>query len=167
MADRGADQGVVVALDTHGITGDGGDSGDQWLTVDNCALNGVGGTYIDTYHTYICGQFAGGQFLAGKDIDQLLFTAGGVFGREYHNRNTGAFNMGRQCFDGFRFVVFDTDHNMVWVAENGAEDFDALNNFCGALANRRVIGGDIGFALGGINNQCVYGALTTGIEFYR
>ena len=75
--------------------------------------------------------------------------------------------MGRQGFNGFGFVVFDANHNMVRVIENGTEDFNPLDNLTGALADRRVIGGDIGLTFRGIHNQGIYRPLTSGIKLNR
>ena len=62
-----------------------------------------------------------------------------------------------------RFIVLNTDHNIVWMTQNLAENTYAFNNFRCALTNGGVICSDIGLAFGGIHDQCVDGALVAGV----
>jgi len=156
MADHGANQCVVVAVNAAGFTGHGGYPRDQRLALYNGAFDGVGSAYIDADHAYIGGQATAGYFLAGEYINQLLFTAGGVFGRKRHHRDTAALHMGLQGLHGLGLVVFNANHNIAGVAENLTQYTYTLDNLCGALADGRVVGGDIGLALGGIDNQRMY-----------
>ena len=45
------------------------------------------------------------------------------------------------------------------------DDFYAGDNFIGALTHQHVVAGDVGFALGSIDNQRVYRRLAVAAQF--
>jgi hypothetical protein len=54
--------------------------------------------------------------------------------------------------DGLRFIVFNADQHFVRL-QNMGEDADPFDNLRRAVLHQAVVRRDIGFALGGVNNQ--------------
>ena len=97
--------------------------------------------------------FAVRHLFAGQDLGQLFGAAGRVFGRDHPQtdvrmRAQRLFERG----DGLRLIVFDADQRRFWLQQM-AQNIGALQNFFRALAHQAVVGGDIGFALGGVEDQ--------------
>ena len=94
-----------------------------------------------------------GNLLAGQDLRQLLCAAGGIFGRDHPQGNAlligqhGAHH--RNCLG---FVILNADQHLLRL-QNVGEDAHAVDDLRGAVLHQAIVGGDIGLALGGINNQ--------------
>ncbi len=59
---------------------------------------------------------------------------------------------GAQHGNSLRFIVFDTNQHFPRL-QNMREDADAFHYLRGAVLHQTVIGGDIGFTFGGVDNQ--------------
>ena len=95
------------------------------------------------------------NLLAGQNLRQLLCTAGWVFGRDDAQLNVMRTRQHRtQHGDSLRFVIFNTDQYLTGL-QNMHQDAHAFDYLCGAILHQAIISGDIGFAFGGIDNQCL------------
>ena len=137
----------------HGFAGQGDHALGQRLAVDNRALHRVGGA--DVLHQYadIRRASAVGNLLAGQYLRQLLSAAGGVFCR-YHPQ-ADASNVrqhGAHHRDSLRLVVLNADQHLIGL-QNMGENAHAVDNLRGAVLHQPIIGGDVGFALGGVDDK--------------
>ncbi len=93
------------------------------------------------------------HLLASEDLRQLLCAAGGVFGRDHFQLNIVAARQHRTHHrDRLRFIIFDTDQHLARLKDM-REDAHPFHNLRGAILHQAIVGGDIGFALGSIDNQ--------------
>ena len=85
------------------------------LTQANGFTNGEGGAYVVHYYPKLRRNSAGRYFLPGNDLDQLLFTAGRVFGRDHSDPDTSlgqvaAIKRLLHRLYGFGLVILDGDN---------------------------------------------------------
>ena len=93
-----------------------------------------------------------GTSLPVKIWNQLFFTAGWVFGREYHDLNTRAFSRFFKRGDAFGLIVFYANQGFFTGLNQVPKYFGTCDDFRSAFAHQNVIGGDVGFALGAVQN---------------
>ena len=158
MRYRGAQQHFPVTLVGHGVTGHCGDAADQRLAVVHRAVNSRCGTNVLTDDAELGRNATGRDFLAGQNLDQLLFTARGVLGRNGHHIDVmffvQAFRSAVQCGNGFRLVVFHANHAAFGI-QQVHQHLGTTKDFFGALTHQHVVGGNVWLALGTVKNQGV------------
>ena len=89
----------------------------------------------------------------GENLGELLGATGGVFGGNHAQRNAmGVAEYSPQHGDGLRLIVFNADQHLVRL-QNVGEDADPFDNLRRAVLHQAVVRRDIGFALGGVNDQ--------------
>ena len=94
-----------------------------------------------------------GYLFAGENLGELLGAAGGVFGGDHAQRNAmGVAKHRPQHRDGLRLIVFNADQHLVRL-QNMGKDADPFDNLRRAVLHQTVVRRDIGFALGGVNDQ--------------
>ena len=116
-------------------------------------------------HADIRGQASAGYFLAGENLDQLLFATGGVLGGEFDHLHGLVADGCTHGGNGFRLVVFDADQHLIRV-QDMHQDLDPGDDFSCLVTHRSIVSGDIGLALCGIDNQGMNWPLTPGIELH-
>ena len=97
------------------------------------------------------------HLLPGEDARQLFGTAGRVFGRDhaqlkFHARRGVLFQRPLQRGNRFRLVVLNADDHPLR-AQDMAEDAGAGNDRRGVLLHQPVIGGDVRFTFGSVDDQ--------------
>ena len=93
------------------------------------------------------------NLLAGQNLRQLFCAARRVLGRDNAQANiVTARQHGAQHRNGLRFIVFDTNQHFPRL-KNVRQDADAFHHLSGAILHQTIVGGDIGLALGGVDNQ--------------
>ena len=135
----------------HGA-GHGNDAAQQWLAVQHGAGHGVQRAHVQALHAQVCGARAVRHLDPGKDADQLLGAATGVFGGDAYHAVGRAGAGGLHGGDGVRFVVFDADQHLACL-QRVRGNADAVHNAGGALAHQHVVAADKGFALGAVHHQ--------------
>ena len=89
----------------------------------------------------------------GENLGELLGATGGVFGGNHAQRNAmGVAEYSPQHGNGLRLIVFNADQHLVRL-QNVGEDADPFDNLRRAVLHQAVVRRDIGFALGGVNDQ--------------
>ncbi len=155
---RRADARPQVARALDRVAGQGHYALNQRFTVDDRSLDGEGGA--DVLHQYADGRgvLAVRHFLAGQDLGQLFGAAGRVFGGDNAQRNAGlAAQRLLQRRDRLRFVVFDADQRDLGL-QNMLQDLRAFNDLIGMFLHQAIVGGDVRFALGGVEDQRFHAA---------
>ena len=153
FAERRAEQHFPVARLTD-VAGERDDARNDRFAVRNGAPGGVGRGDVETLYAHFRRTFAGRNFLAGQNTDQLFSATGRVTRRHggdfefFAELGNGGFHGG----DGFRLVVLDTDENALWL-QQVAEDADAAHDILGALAHQHVIAGHERLAFGPVDDQ--------------
>ena len=117
-------------------------------------------------NTDIRRQAAAGYFLAGENLDQLFFPAGGVFGGDDHHLHRPLAHRFAHGGDGLRLVVLDADQYLIRL-EDMHQHFDTRDDLRRPVAHGHVISGDIGLALGAVDDQRVDMMIRTRCQFYR
>ncbi len=148
----GADQHLDVHRPRQRLTGQGGDARDQRLAEQHGVVDGDAGSDVLTEHADIRWQATTGHLFSGENLDQLFFTAGRILGREDLQRE-GALADGR-THRGARFglVVLDTDQYLLRLNQV-REDLDSRDQLGRLVTHQQVIGGDVGLALGAVDDQ--------------
>ena len=94
-----------------------------------------------------------GNLLSGEYLRQLFCPARRVLGRNDAQADIVATGEHRaQHGNGLRFVILNANQHFTGLQHMG-EDTDPLHDLRGAVLHQAVIGGDIGFAFGGVDNQ--------------
>mgnify|MGYP001080152154 CR=1 FL=1 len=93
------------------------------------------------------------HFQSSKNFGELLCAAGGIFGRNHADLQIAlAAQRLLQRGNRFRLVVFDADQHALGLQHPG-EDAAAFQHFGGIILHQAIVSGDIGLALGGVDNQ--------------
>ncbi len=153
VAHRRADTRPDVARTAHGFACKRHHALGQRLAVNDGALDGKGGA--DVLHQYadVRGTTAVRHLFTGQDLGKLFRAARRVFGRDHAQADFMlAMQYGAHHRDSLRFVVFNADQHFARL-ENVRQDAHAVDNLRGAILHQAVIGGDIGLALRGVDNQ--------------
>ncbi len=158
MADRGADAAPDVARLRNRLAGQGYNALGQRLAVNHRALHRPGGADILHQHADIGRASAVRHFHPGKNFGQLLRTTGGIFGGDHADVQIAlAAQRLLQRGDRFRLVIFNADQHALGLQHPG-EDTAAFQHLGGVVLHQAIVGGDIGLALGGVDNQGLYAA---------
>ncbi len=113
FTNRRANQRFNVGWMAQRLAGQGGDALDQRLTEHNGIVDRQQGAHVLADHAKVGGQTAAGHFLAGQNLDQLLFTAGGVLGRKGNNLHGALANRRAHGLRGFGLVVLNADQHLL------------------------------------------------------
>ncbi len=104
-------------------------------------------------HTDIGGTSAVWHFHAGQNTGQLLCAARRVFSRDDANVQIAfvtqcLFQRGNRLW----FIIFNTNQNPLSL-QHPCENATAFQHFGGVILHQTIVRGDVGLALGRINNQ--------------
>ncbi len=153
MTDGGTDAAPDVARLRNRLAGQGHHALGQRLAVDHRALHRPSGADVLHQHADIGRASAVRHFQSGKNFGELLRAAGGIFGRNDADVQIAlAAQRLLQRGDRFRLIVFDADQHALGLQHPG-EDAAAFQHFGGIILHQAIVGGDIGLALGGVDNQ--------------
>ena len=136
----------------QGVTGQRGNPADQRLAENDRVVDRNHGADVLADHTDIRRQAATGHFLAGQNLDQLLFAAGGVLGRKHHHLHGFIANCLAHGSDGLGLVVLDANQHLNRL-EDVHENLDTRHHFRRLVAHGGIVCGDIRLALGAIDDQ--------------
>ena len=149
-----ADGSAEIGGPGHGAAGDGENTLDQGHTaVDRVIDSGAGG-YVEHGAAYGSGKSAGRDKPARDRLDELLFRALGVTdpqGQHLHVPVGG----GTDSLNGLGLILFDTDGRALRL-QNLLDDPQAPQDTLRALPHQAVVGGDVGLALGAVDDDCVH-----------
>ncbi len=149
---RGADQHLDVHRLCQRLAGQGGDARDQRFAEEHGVVDGDAGSDVLAEHADIRRQATTGHLFAGENLDQLLFTAGRILGRE-DLQGEGALTDGSaHRGDRFGLVVLDADQYFLRL-DQVREDLDSRDQLGRLFTHQQVVGGDVGLALGAIDDQ--------------
>ena len=143
------------------LAGDGEDILDEGFVLLDGLVDGEGGAEVGDHAAVVDGQFAAGDAAAGDGVDELLLGSLRVFHLE--GLDHYAFELARHLLhvgDGLGLVALDADVG-VGHAEGLAQDADADAHLFGMLHHDAVVGGEVGLALGGVDDE-VLGLLAFG-----
>ena len=161
MADRGADAAPDVARLRNRLAGQRHHALGERLAVDHRALHRPGGADVLHQHADIGRASAVRHFQSSKNFGELLCAAGGIFGRNHADLQIAlAAQRLLQRGNRFRLVVFDADQHALGLQHPG-EDAAAFQHFGGIILHQAIVSGDIGLALGGVDNQGFHPAQAT------
>ena len=149
---RGAEQHLDVHRSGQGLTGQGGNARDQRFAVHHRVMDGHASADVLAEHADIRRQATAGHFHAGENLDQLFFATGGVFGGEYFELIAALVQRAAHGGDGFGLIVFDADQHLIRL-DQLHQNVDTADHLVGAFAHEKIVGADIGFALGAIDDQ--------------
>ena len=92
--------------------------------------------------------------MAGQDFDDLFFATRGILGREGGELNLCARSRdgSLDTRDGIGLVVFNAYQDR-FCRDDMRQNLRALDKFVCLALHQRVIGGDIGFTLGAVDQQ--------------
>ena len=108
------------------------------------------------------GQSAGGNRPAGDGVDQLLFRALGVLGRQHvHDHAVGGGQMGFQRLYRLGLVVLNADVAFLQT-ENPHQNFQTGDHFLRHLPAQPVVGGYVGLTLTGVDDNGIHLAQAAG-----
>ena len=155
---RRADARPQVARALDSLAGQGHHALNQRFAVDDRSFDGEGGADVLHQHADGGGVLAVRHFLAGQDLGQLLGAAGRVFGGDNAQPNAGlAAKRLLQRRDRLRFIVFDADQRDLGL-QNVLQDLRAFDDLVGMFLHQAIVGGDVRFALGGVEDQRFHAA---------
>ena len=163
-AHRGADTHPYVAGTAKAFTRQGDHAPDQRFILQDGLPYGKGSADVKHHHAQRKGALAGGNLLAGEDLDKLTGGPGGVFGGDHPHLNGLAIYHSLHGGNGFRLVIFNGDQGQLGF-ENMPQYLDTLGYAGRLVPHQSVITADIGFALGTIDDQQLY-LLATGGQFH-
>ena len=167
MTHLGAQWYPVVTGLGNGATTEGDQPLDQWFTVIEGAFDGKSGADVLHQDADVGRIAATGHLAASKQLHQLAFAAGGVFGW-HHAQLVGALaERGAQGSSGLGLIVFNRDQHQLGLGNVG-KNIDTTQDLAGVVAHQRVVAADIGFALDAVDDQqlgtMAEGQLTGGRE---
>jgi len=148
----GADQHLDVHRPRQRLAGQGGDARDQRLAEEHGVVDGDAGSDVLAEHADIRRQAATGNLFSGENLDQLLFAAGRILGREDLQREGALADGSPHCGDRFGLVVLDADQYLLRLNQV-REYLDPRDQLGRLFTHQQVIGGDVGLALGAIDDQ--------------
>ncbi len=156
VGDGGADADLEVAWFPDAASAQGDVAGDLRLTRDHCFRHRGEGGHVLAQDSDPGWGAVGRYFLAGEDADELFLAAAGIEGgdgadlggvpdvafrhRQLHGR------------DGLRFVVLDADQAFPH-AQQVHDDACPPDDVTGALPHQHVVAGDVGLALGAVQDE--------------
>ena len=142
-----------VAGTGDGLAGQRDDALGQWLAVNHRTFHRVGGPHVLHQHADVGRTAPVGDLFAGQDLRQLFCPAGRVFGRDHSQGDIVAVRQYRtQHRNGLRFIVLNTDQHFAGL-QNMRKNANPFHHLRGTVLHQTVIGGDVRFALGGVDDQ--------------
>ena len=153
LVHRRADQGLEVAR-LRDIAGHRDQARDQRAAQIDRLMDRQRGAHIEALHAEIGGQRTMRHLDAGQHPDQLAHAAGRIAGRDRdHRAGFGLFGgRGLHRRDRLGLVVLDADQHLVGLQQM-AHDRRATQDLGRAFAHQPVVAGDVGFALGAVQDQ--------------
>ena len=115
-------------------------------------MDGDAGSDILAEHADIRRQATTGHLFTGEDLDQLPFAAGGVLGRKDLQHEWTLADCRAYGCNRFGLVVLDADQHLLRL-DQVREDLDAGHQFGRLFAHQQVVSGDVGLALGAVDDQ--------------
>ena len=161
MTHRRAQTSPNVTWLRNGFAGQRDDTFGNRLAINNGALYRPCGTHVLHQHAYIGGTAAVRHFDTGKNLRQLFGATRRIFGR-YHAQLQLAITAQSmlQRRNRFGFIIFDANQHALCLQYPG-EDATSLQHFSRAVLHQTVIGSDVRFTLGGVDNQGFHPAQST------
>ena len=161
LGDGGADGALQVFGLDHAGAGDGDHLADNGHAGVNGLVNGAGGVQVENAAAGVGRQLAGGNLAAGDGLAQLLFSALGIAGMQdlYHHGSLQLGNRLVKHVGRILLVGLDADVHMLH-AEALGQQGSALDDLLGPLQHGAVVAGDVGLALGGVDDDIVHLAET-------
>ena len=155
--DGGADGALQVLGLDHAGAGHGDHLADNGHTGVNGLIDGAGGVQVEDAAACVGRQLAGGNLTAGDGLAQLFFSALGVTGVQHLHHHGGL-----QLVDGLvqhvgrvLLVGLHADVHMLHTEALGQQG-GALDDLLGPLQHGAVVAGDVGLALGGVDDDIVH-----------
>ena len=159
------DGGADGALDVLGLDDAGAGHGDDLVhhghTGIHRAVDGAGGVQVEDAAACVGGQLAGGDLTAGDSLTQLLLSALGIPGvQDLHHHGSVQLSDGLVEHVGRILLVgLDADVHVLH-AEALGQQRSALDHLLRTLQHGAVVAGDVGLALGGVDDHIVHLAET-------
>ena len=128
------------------------------------------GTGVLTDDAQMGRETATRYLLPRQNFDELLFATRWIFGGKGHDLASAVALAGIHGLlhsrQGDRLIVLDSEQNFLGV-DNMGKDFGSLDNGGGVDLHQGIIGTDIGFAFGAVNDQRANGLGGRAVEFDR
>ena len=154
VVEAGADGNQQVLRLHKDVAGHGDDSLDEWHSVVHHIVDGAGGRSVEYRAAHRGGQTAGGNFPAGDGVDQLLFSALRVLGRQHIQYDTVQLVL-LQRLNGFWLVVLDGNVSLCQ-AEDLHDDLQALHQLRRMLPAQPVVSRYVRLALAGVDDDGIH-----------
>ena len=161
---HGSADGTFNVLGLHHTgAGHGDDLAHHGHAGGNGPEDGAGGVDVEDGAADVAGQAAGRDLLAGDGLAELLLTALGVAAVQGLHHHGGALfpDAGIQGVDAVLLVVLDANDHLVH-AEHFGEIGGAADDLLRPLQHGAVVAGDVGLALGAVDDDGVHLADTAG-----
>ena len=157
---RGADAAFQVLGIGNGAAGDRDDPADGGHTGGEETVDGGAGVGVEHRGAGIGGQLAGGNFPAGQSIDDVFFRALGILGHQGIELDAAILReIFPQLGEGVLLVELDAQLDLVHTKDL-AQQLCAADHFPGVFQHDPVVRGDIGLALGSVDDDRIHLAQT-------
>ena len=141
----------------HAFAADGGVAFGQGFAADDGVVHGFHGAAVVADEAVVAGVGVSGDADAEQQFEELAGVAAGVThgdAADADARVSGGIECSAQGGDGFGFVVFDAEVDVV-CAEDARGDLCAFDDGGGVFADLQVVAGDVGLAFGGVDDEGV------------
>ncbi len=167
MTDRGAESNFPVTRIFYIVSGQGDDPGYQSLVIFKRRGDGGTGANILAKQADIESKFSVRDFLAGQNLNQLLFPSGRIYRWYDHDfgiRQSVLRQRDSERLQGFGFVALDADECISGV-ECRLKITNTANNFLCLVLHQDIVAGDIGVTLHPVDYQAGDALCTSTREF--
>ena len=152
----GADGGVDVHGPGHGAAGEGDVAVGEGLALGDRVVDGGGGGNVEHGAAHVGGQASGGHLTAGDPLDELLLSALGVPGLQGLDMDAAVGGeQALQVLHGVELVGLDADGGLLQ-AQGLHDEAHAAQDGLAPLQHEPVVGGDVGLALGAVDEDGVH-----------